>query len=154
MSSDEYTPGRADQASSGPQYEVGYCRPPVRTRFQAGSGGNRKGRRKTSELDLGAVYQDVSAELISAKLNGRPKKLSRLEGTVARQVDLALKGNTRAARAILERAFKHGFAKKAIQKSYIDIVGPKGELGELMRVYPRLRELAPLRKGDGHASNE
>jgi hypothetical protein len=151
MSPDEHIPGQADQASSEPQYEVGYCKPPVRTRFQAGSGGNRKGRRKTPELDLGAVYQDVSAELISAKLNGRPKKLSRLEGTVARP---ALKGNTRAARAILERAFKHGFAKKAIQKSYIDIVNPNGELGELMRVYPRVRQLRPLRKDDVKAANE
>ena len=154
MSPDENARDQADQGSSGPQYEVGYCKPPVRTRFQVGSGGNRKGRRKTPELDLGVVYQDVSAELISAKLNGRPKKLSRLEGTVARQVDLALKGNTRAARAILERAFKHGFVKKVMQKSYVDIVDPKGELGELMRVYPRLRELDLLRKGGGHASNE
>ena len=121
-----------------PSCKVGKCNPPTHTRFQRGGAGNRKGRLKDPDLDLSTTYQEISAELIAVKLNGKPKKLSRLESTVARQVDLALKANTRAARAILERALKHGFTKETLHKSFIKITDPDGEFGEILRIYPRL----------------
>ena len=35
-----------DDRGNGASYEIGYCRPPVATRFQPGVSGNPSGRRK------------------------------------------------------------------------------------------------------------
>jgi hypothetical protein len=136
--------GDDDNSGDGPAetpYEVGKLRPPVDTRFQRGNAGNRKGRLKKPEIDVGEAMICVGAEKRSVKINGRPKKMSRLELTVARQIEAAVKGNTRAARAILERAIKHGFVKKKLFVNNIDIYEPDGEMGEILRVYPRLGAL-------------
>jgi hypothetical protein len=133
--------GDDDNSGDGPAeapYEVGKGKTPIHTRFQRGNAGNRKGRLKASEIDVGDAMISVGAEKRSVKLNGRPKTMSRLELTVARQIETAVKGNTRAARAILERAIKHGFVKKKLFESNFDIHEPDGEFGEILRVYPRL----------------
>ena len=124
-----------------PSRKVGKCNPPTHTRFQRGNAGNRKGRLKAPEIDVAEAMNSVGAERRSVKLNGRPKMMSRLEVTVARQIQAALKGNTRAARAILERAVKHGFVKEKLFKSNIEFYEPNGEFGEILRVYPRLSAL-------------
>ena len=134
-----------------PTYKVGRGKPPLHTRFQRGNVGNRKGRFKNPEIDVGEAMISVGAEKRSVKINGRPKSVSRLELTVARQVEAALKGNTRAARAILERAIKHGFVKKTFFKSNIDIYEPRDEMGEILRVRPRLSALHTERRGSGRA---
>lgn len=139
------------QDSAERPYKVGRGKPPIHTRFQSGNVGNRKGRVKNPEIDVGEAMISVGAEKRSVKINGRPKSMSRLELTVARQVEAALKGNTRAARAILERAIKHGFVKKKFFKSNIDIYEPRGEMGEILRVRPRLSALHAERRGSGRA---
>ena len=122
-------------------YKVGKRKPPLHTRFQRGNVGNRKGRLKAPEIDVAEAMNSVGAERRSVKLNGRPKMMSRLEVTVALQIQAALKGNTRAARALLERAVKHGFVKEKLFKSNIEFYEPNGEFGEILRVYPRLSAL-------------
>ena len=124
-----------------PSRKVGKCNPPTHTRFQRGNAGNRKGRLKAPEIDVAEAMNSVGAERRSVKLNGRPKMMSRLEVTVALQIQAALKGNTRAARALLERAVKHGFVKEKLFKSNIEFYEPNGEFGEILRVYPRLSAL-------------
>jgi|GEM_PF-6603506 len=133
-----------DNSGEGPgeaMYKVGTGKPPIHTRFQRGNAGNRKGRLKAPEIDVGEAMISIGAERRSVKLNGRPKKMSRLELTVARQIETAVKGNTRAARAILERAIKHGFVKKKLFTSNLEIHEPDGEFGDILRVYPRLSAL-------------
>ena len=116
-------------------YDVGRGKPPVHTRFQKGSAGNRKGRLKVAALDLSEAFEKVSAEKYHVRVDGKPASMSALESAVARQVDDALKGNTRAARALLERAHKHGFFAKRRYKSFIDATRLLGEFGDLMGVY-------------------
>jgi hypothetical protein len=122
-------------------YKVGKGNPPIHTRFQKGNAGNRKGRLKKPEIDVGAAMISVGNEKRSVKINGRLKKMSRLEAAIRRQCQAALEGNTRAARAILGRAIKHGFVKKKLFQSNIDIHEPDGEMGNILRVYPRLSAL-------------
>ena len=67
--------------------------------------------------------------------------MSRLEATVVRQCQAALKSNTRAARAILDRAIKHGVVKKKHLVNNLEIYEPDGEMGAILRAYPSLSAL-------------
>jgi hypothetical protein len=92
-------------------------------------------------LDLSEAFEKVSAEKYNVRVDGKPASMSALESAVARQVDDALKGNTRAARALLERAYMHGFFAKRRYKSFIDATRLLGEFGD---VTPPSRARSPL----------
>jgi hypothetical protein len=83
--------------SGDPQdYEVGYKKPPVATRFQTGDGrGNRKGRLKNS-ANFKTDLKEELAETITLKVNGRPQKMSKQRAMIKTLVINAIKGGDRA----------------------------------------------------------
>ncbi len=122
-----------------PDYEIGYAKPPAQTRFSKGQSGNPKGRPKRQPVqDIAALFESVGQEQVSIVENGKAQRVSKLEATLRRQVVDALKGDTPAARSILLLALKSGLAKKIMQKSFIVITEPPGELGDLLGVYNRV----------------
>ena len=62
-------------------YEVGYARPPLRTRFKPGQSGNPKGRTKQSQ-NLRTIVRQVSNEQIQIREGDRPRRMSRMEALV------------------------------------------------------------------------
>ncbi len=125
-------------------YPIGYGKPPVGRRFEKGQSGNLKGRPKIDRVrDIGSVLESIGQESVSITQDGKPKQTTKLEAMIRRQIAEALKGDTPAARSILQRALKHGLAKKTMQRSFIAIIEPTGEFGELLRVYHRQNLSAP-----------
>jgi hypothetical protein len=81
-------------------YEVGYGKPPVDTRFQPGQSGNKKGRPKgTKNLreDLG----EELAEKITVTEGGQQLVISKQRAMLKSMFAKAIKGDTTAARALV-----------------------------------------------------
>ena len=88
-------------------YEIGYGRPPEHSRFKKGQSGNPKGRRPRDERSITRrqLRRDVLKPLeteIEASAPGRAGRMSIAEAIIWKQIELALKGDHRAARLILE----------------------------------------------------
>jgi hypothetical protein len=85
-----------------PDYEVGYKKPPVESRFQAGNWkGNHKGRPRKSR-NLKSDFQDEMAERITLKEGNRSIRISKQRALVKALVVKGIKGDERA----IGRAFE------------------------------------------------
>jgi hypothetical protein len=79
----------------GDDDEVGYGRPPKRTRFQPGKSGNPKGRPKGSKALQTLVQEELKAR-IPVTEGGVTKRMSKGQAIVKRLFSGALKGELRA----------------------------------------------------------
>src|SRR5208337_5675526 len=97
--------GTADDPAHAPtraeQYEVGYCRPPLATRFRPGQSGNPRGRPKGTR-NLRTVVAAAAREQVEIKDNDRPRRITKLEAAVKQLVNRAAKGEERATRFFLD----------------------------------------------------
>lgn len=87
-------------------YEVGYGKPPERSRFKKGESGNPKGRPKGSRN----FSTDVLATLkkpVPVRENGQQKTVSTQEAALLRLREKALGGDPRALDRLLELARIH-----------------------------------------------
>lgn len=82
-------------------YDVGYGKPPKQHRFAAGQSGNPKGRPKGAK-GLKAMSREQLGQLITLRIDGKPRKVRRIEAMIAKASELALKGDARA----LDRCLK------------------------------------------------
>jgi hypothetical protein len=97
-------------------YDVGYGKPPQRTQYRKGRSGNPKGRPKGT-LNLATVLERTLREPVIIRVNGRPKKITKLQAAVTQVVNKAASGDLKAVqllaalvRYVEERATKAGFS--------------------------------------------
>jgi Family of unknown function (DUF5681) len=80
----------------GPNYSVGYKKPPSHTQFKPGQSGNPKGRPKNA-----AALPDVFSKELRTRVpivsNGKRRKVSMLEAIVKQHLNKAASGDSRAA---------------------------------------------------------
>jgi Family of unknown function (DUF5681) len=81
---------------------AGYGRPPKASRFKPGVSGNPKGRPKRKPIPFAEVVNQVLDAPIEYLERGRPRVTTRRELTLQKWVDLAIKGDIRAAEQILK----------------------------------------------------
>jgi len=74
--------------------KVGYCNPPVHTRFKPGQSGNPSGRGKSSQ-NLKTLFNKVLDEEISLREGTDVRKITKAEAIVRGVVVGALKGDAR-----------------------------------------------------------
>jgi hypothetical protein len=82
---------------------TGYGRPPEHAQFKPGKSGNPKGRPKQSK-NLKSIIQQALTSTVTVRENGRLRSVSKIEGVVLSQLERALKGNEKAALAVLRMA--------------------------------------------------
>jgi Family of unknown function (DUF5681) len=89
----------------GPDYAVGYKRPPIATRFRPGGVGNPKGRPKKRKT-VGLIIEEGLTTRIRIEKNGRSKAL---EHIIAKLIEAAAAGDMRAISTVfaLEHRYKH-----------------------------------------------
>lgn len=80
-------------------YDVGYGKPPVASRFKPGQSGNPRGRPKVS-LTMSQLVARVADENIVAMIDGKPKKMSKMAALVRAMYARAMQGNQGAAKQI------------------------------------------------------
>jgi hypothetical protein len=105
---------RGDAASrrkSDRAYAVGYGRPPIESRFQPGTSGNPRGRRKGSK-NLKTLIRKAMTTSISLKEGIKTRRVSKIEGVVLRQLESALKGDDRSAMAVIKMAMQMGLLEE------------------------------------------
>ena len=81
-------------------YEVGYRRPPIKTRFCPGTSGNPRGRPKGAK-NLASVVAATLSERVAVTENGRRKRLTKLEAAVKQLANRAASGEPRATQLLL-----------------------------------------------------
>src|SRR5271154_3146512 len=88
-------------SDEGPAYEVGYRKPPRRTRFKPGQSGNPRGRPKGAK-DLSSLFTDALNELVVVTENGRRRKVSKCRAFVTQLVNQSAKGDRHAIKILLD----------------------------------------------------
>jgi hypothetical protein len=90
-------------------YEVGYRKPPVATRFKKGQSGNPSGKpKKTSpELNPGEVLQSIDNEEMIVNIDGKGKRMPKAEIYFRQLFTKAIKGSLTDARLIAKMAAKY-----------------------------------------------
>ena len=99
---------RKRRKPSKPGYAIGYGKPPLSGRFKPGVSGNAKGRPNNSKNLKTLIRQALTAK-ISIREGSSNRRVSKIEGVVLRQLDSALKGEDRAAMAVIKMAIQMGF---------------------------------------------
>ena len=89
-----------DPSKPDDDYKVGYCHPPLETRFRPGTSGNPRGRPKGAR-NLATVVASTLAERVVVTENGRRKRITKREAMVKQLVNRAVSGDARAMRLLL-----------------------------------------------------
>jgi hypothetical protein len=101
-------------------YDVGYGKPPKRTRFKAGISGNLKGRPKRKPMALAEIVGKVLNAPIEYRDQGQIKTATRLELSLKLLVDRAVKGSIHDAGRILSvRAHAQQFGDVGVERLII-----------------------------------
>lgn len=75
-------------------YEVGYGKPPIQTRFKQGQSGNVRGRPSGSK-NLATVLMKALSERVTIGENGRRRKITMREALIKQAINKAVAGNPR-----------------------------------------------------------
>ena len=86
-------------------YEVGYKKPPPRNRFRKGRSGNPKGRPKATK-NLKTDLMEELRERILLREGTTQKRVSKQRALIKSLTAKAIKGDTRAASAILGMIYR------------------------------------------------
>ena len=97
----------SDAHHNGMTYEVGYCKPPVHTRFKPGQSGNPSGRVKGSK-NLKTLFHQILNEQIPLIDGNQSKKVTKAEALMRRLVIGALKGDSRSLMTLMRIAEQTG----------------------------------------------
>lgn len=94
-------PDSSGEDDIGAQGSIGYGRPPRHSQFKPGQSGNPRGRPKGSK-SRATILRRILNEKISFREGDRMKRVSKYEGIHRTQVHKALKGDSKAYKAILD----------------------------------------------------
>jgi hypothetical protein len=82
-------------------YEVGYGKPPLHSRFKKGQSGNPRGRPPGAK-NLSTLLNEALSELVVITENGGRKKVSKRQASLKQLVNEAAKGNWRALKLLVD----------------------------------------------------
>jgi hypothetical protein len=92
--------------------KVGYKRPPKATQFKPGRTGNAKGRPKRShKLDANLI--EMLNQMMTARIDGKTRRISRQEAILRILLSQALKGDDKAIKLILSMRTKVDATRQA-----------------------------------------
>ena len=81
--------------------EVGYRKPPRRTRFRKGQSGNPRGRPSGAKSLSTMLREELNQRVIVVE-NGRRRKITKRQAIITQLVNRAAKGDWRGAKLILD----------------------------------------------------
>jgi hypothetical protein len=93
----KHSPKRATDTAD---YDVGYGKPPINTRFKSGQSGNPNGRPRGSK-SFERLFHDELATKIVIKENGSVRRITKLQAVVMQYVNKLMRGDHRVLRPLL-----------------------------------------------------
>ena len=90
-----------------PDYEVGFKKPPKKHHFKPGNNANPKGRPKGAR-NKRVIVRDILFEPMEVSVDGRIRKVPRLEVVLIQQLKKAMQGDSKAAGEVLRLAERMG----------------------------------------------
>jgi hypothetical protein len=97
------TKSKDSKANVSVDYEVGYGKPPMKTRFKPGKSGNPNGRPKGT-LNFKTDVKEVLKAQVKVTSGGRPKSISTQKAALLRLCEKALKGDARGLDRLVQLA--------------------------------------------------
>lgn len=101
-------------------YDVGYKKPPVHTRFQTGRSGNPRGRPKGSNHF--AALRRVLDQTVPVTENGRRKKVTKIEAAMTQLLNNAARGDAKAFQAIMKLMMLLGLKPEEEKKGNVTFI--------------------------------
>jgi hypothetical protein len=86
---------------AGTAYEVGYGKPPEKTRFRPGHSGNPHGRPKKPKSIRERFERELACK-VAVREDGRVKKIPKIDLWVRRVIADAIRGSHQASRILIE----------------------------------------------------
>ena len=96
--------GHAEAGKEVAEYTVGYGRPPRSGCFRPGQSGNPGGRPKGARSLSTIVRSALFGEKLEVTVNGRQRRISKLEASIIQLANRAAKGEERATRDAIKLA--------------------------------------------------
>jgi uncharacterized protein DUF5681 len=105
-----------------PSTTIGYCNPPVETRFKKGVSGNPRGRPK-GRLNLKLAVHQAFTRPVLVRAGLKTRRITSLEAIAHKQMERAIKGNDRAAQAVFKIATQLGLLREHSTDQFPDLTG-------------------------------
>lgn len=83
------------------EYQVGYRRPPLASRFKKGKSGNPKGRPKASK-NTRTLFGEEFDRVVTVREGGVERRITMRQAVIRQQMNKGAQGDPRAARLLLE----------------------------------------------------
>ena len=83
-------------------YEVGYGRPPIHTRFKKGVCPNPKGRGKRDSTEMASIIRNALSEEVEYREGQRVRRGSKLEAIIRKLFSEAMRGDVSSAALLLK----------------------------------------------------
>lgn len=112
-------PERRPDFLSALPYEVGYGKPPRKTRFKAGASGNPKGRPKGSPNLITSITKELEKK-VTVTINGKNEKLSLADLLAKIMMSKAQKGDTRIIETLLKITSRHADQTEVVAQPIVD----------------------------------
>lgn len=93
-------------------YKVGFCKPPVHTRFKPGQSGNPKGRPKGT-MDTHRLIDAILNKKVAATIDGVPIRISKRQAMLMRLANNATSGDINSLRLLMPHLFQIDAKKEA-----------------------------------------
>ena len=143
------TRGRRKSAKST-DYDVGYKKPPKKTRFKKGQSGNPHGRKKVGSFeDARIVVENVFSEPVQVKLGNKARIMTNIERAFRVHQRNALAGNPPAVRSFFKLMQKMGLFSQVKDRSYLKIVTFGDYFGRFMTEHEAARSSSANDRGTG-----
>jgi hypothetical protein len=144
-------PSRHESASEGTSaYSVGYCRPPLHTRFKPGQAGNPKGRPRARK-NVRTIVENALKEPVKLTSGDKPRIVSKAEALVLTWLNAALQKDPKAAALMLSLLRVTGHLDEEVTAG--SSIVSKEQAAALLQDYvernPLPRQRVPLKRHEG-----
>ena len=117
--------------------KVGRCNPPKHTQFRKGMTGNPKGRPKGSK-NLSTYLMEAARDQVSATVDGRTRKISKIQATAMQLATKAAGGDQAAIGKFLDWMDEIETRAAAVKPSQFPLSAPDIEV--LRAAYERMKQ--------------